>query len=75
MRFVFNLPAWLQSLIVGLAAYLKGEADQAKADSAEQQAASQAATKTVEDAAREVGALSDDEVQQELGQWRNSSSR
>jgi hypothetical protein len=65
-----RLPAWLEAIIAAIAGYLRGRIDQANADEIAAKANSQAAEKTVEDAAREVGAMTDDDVQKELGQWR-----
>ena len=65
-----RLPAWLEAVIAAIAGYLRGRIDQANADDAAARAKSQSAQKTVEDAAREVGALTDDEVNSELDQWR-----
>jgi len=65
-----RLPAWLEAVIAAVAGYLRGRIDQADADDAAARAKSQSAQKAVEDAAREVGALTDDEVNSELEQWR-----
>lgn len=65
-----RLPAWLEAIIAAIAGYLRGRIDQANADDAAAWAKSQSAQKTVEDAAREVGALTDTEVNSELDQWR-----
>jgi hypothetical protein len=65
-----RLPAWLEAVIAAIAGYLRGRIDQANADDAAARAKSQSAEKTVEDAAREVGALTDDDVNSELHQWR-----
>jgi hypothetical protein len=65
-----RLPAWLEAIIAAIAGYLRGRIDQANADEVAAKANNQAAEKTVEDAAREVGAMTDDDVQKELGQWR-----
>lgn len=70
MAIRLSLPGWLMSLILGFAAYLRGRSDQAAADEAAAEAKSAAAEKTVEDAAREVGALTDDQVNEDLGPWR-----
>ena len=65
-----RLPSWLEAIIAAIAGYLRGRIDQANADEIAAKANNQAAEKTVEDAAREVGAITDDDVQKELGQWR-----
>lgn len=65
-----RLPAWLEAIIAAIAGYLRGRIDQANADEAAAEVKTTAAQKTVEDAAREVGAMTDDDVQKELGQWR-----
>lgn len=65
-----RLPSWLEAIIVWVAGYLKGRIDQANADAAAARQQTTAAQKTVEDAARDVGGMTDEEVREELGQWR-----
>ena len=71
MAIKLSLPGWLANLVAWFASFLAGAAAQKAADDAAEQRASDKAQKTVEDASREVGALSDDEVSKELGQWQS----
>lgn len=71
MAIRLSLPGWLITLLMAAQAFLLGRETQAKADAAATQAAAAKADKTVEDAARQVGAMTDDEVKGELDQWRS----
>jgi len=71
MRFKLSLPGWIERLIEAAAAFLAGAAAQRSADQRAGEAATAKVEKTVEDAAREVGALTDDEVNEELKQWQS----
>lgn len=68
------IPSWLGSIILAIAAWLKGFSQgreaQAKDDAAATEAAAAKNEKAVQDAKAEVDGLAPDAVQKELGEWQ-----
>ena len=64
-----NLPAWLDTLILSLAAYFKGRADQKAVDESAEQVAEAHAEQTAEQQRAAAEALDHEQIAKEVQTW------